>query len=292
MEHKKLTIAYFGGEPIGVPVLNELEKVGIMPSLIVCNPDRPAGRKQILTAPPVKQWAQERNIEVFQPETLKDKGALTPLTETKFDLFVVVAYNKILPTWIIELPKNKTINVHPSLLPLLRGASPIRTAILENMKETGVTIMLMDEKMDHGPILAQETITIPDSQWPIAGKVLDEKLAVAGGQLLAKTIPEWVRGDITPIEQAHENATYCGKIEKEMAELNIDPHNLPTREDAYPTLLKIKAYDGWPIAFFIHAGKRIKITQASLSADGSLVVERVIPEGKSEMSFDSFVRSL
>jgi len=145
-----LNFAYFGGEPLGVPVLETLKATGFVPNLIVASPDRPAGRKHELTPPPVKIWAEANNIPVFQPESLKERDALTPLTKETFDLFVVVAYNKILPKWLLELPVHKTINLHPSLLPLYRGASPIRSAILEDNREAvGVSIMLMDKEMDH-----------------------------------------------------------------------------------------------------------------------------------------------
>ncbi len=286
-----LKIAYFGGEPIGVPVLNELEKADIVPSLVVCNPDRYVGRKQILTPPAVKKWAIEKNIKVFQPDDFKDEKEITPLTNQEFDLFVVVAYNKILPLWLIELPTYKTINVHPSLLPLLRGASPIRSTILNNMKENcGVTIMQMDEKMDHGPILSQEKLEIEDENWPMYGTQLDMQLAELGGKLLAKTIPQYISGDIIPQEQKHDLHTHCGKLNRSMGELNIDPHNLPTGESAYETLLKIMAFEGFPGTFFIHKGKRVKIVKAQIVGD-NLCLDRVIPEGKKEIDFKTFINN-
>ena len=151
--NKNLKLVYFGGEPIGVPVLEELEAAGFLPSLIVCNPDRPVGRKQVLTPPPVKIWAEERNIEVFQPENLKPETVGHRMSHSEshseeWDLFVVVAYSQIMPQWLIELPKHKTINMHPSLLPKLRGASPIRSTILEDRRgECGATVIQRDEKM-------------------------------------------------------------------------------------------------------------------------------------------------
>ena len=278
---------FFGGEPLGMPALEALKAAQLLPTLIVANPDRPVGRKQVLTPPPVKTWADKHGIPTLQPESYKDRAALAPLTETSFDLFVVVAYNHILPQWLIELPQHQTINLHPSLLPKWRGASPIRSAILADERVTGVTIMLLDTKMDHGPILSQEVIEIPASDWPMAGPKLDTKLAEHGAALLAATISEWVAGTIEPQEQDHEAATYCGKITKDMAELPFDPFNLPQGEAAHQTLLKIQAYAGWPVAFFIHEGKRYKITAAHRAADGRLVIDSVIPEGKKEMSFTS-----
>ena len=181
---KKTKIAFFGGEPLGLPALQALCNTGLKPSLVVCNPDRQSGRGLELQAPKIKLWAETQGIEVFQPTSYKDKSALTSLTETDWDLFVVVAYNFILPKWFLELPKHGVINVHPSLLPKLRGASPIRTAILENLRaEVGVSIMLMDEKMDHGPLLTQVPLALND--WPIEGPMLDDMLGQIGGEILS-----------------------------------------------------------------------------------------------------------
>jgi len=282
-----IKIAYFGGEPLGVPVLEVLKQANLLPELIVASPDRPAGRKLQLTPPPVKTWAEVNDIEVIQPETIpKKREDLGRLTSENWDLFVVVAYNKILPQWFIDLPKYKTINVHPSLLPKLRGASPIRSSILQDLRDgCGVSVMLLDEKMDHGPILAQEKLPIPRELWPIAGPTLDEQLAKLGGELLAKTIPQWIAGKIVSDEQDHTQATYCGKITKDLAELIINPYSLPHGQEAYGLFLKIQAYAGWPTAFFKYDNKRYKITGAHLSGDGQLVIESVIPEGKNETPF-------
>jgi methionyl-tRNA formyltransferase len=148
--------------------------------------------------------------------------------------------------------------------------------------------MLMDEKMDHGPILVQHKYT---GTIPVAGTVLDEVLAKEGGQMLTVVIPKWIQGDIEPQPQTHDDATICGKIEKQDAELSIDPQRLPTGTDAYDMLLKIHAYEGWPGAFFFHNGKRIKITSACIEND-MLVLKRVVPEGKKEMTYDAFLTSI
>src|SRR5690606_9907825 len=140
------------------------------------------------------------------------------LITEEWDLFVVFAYGLIMPKWLIELPKFGTLNIHPSLLPKLRGASPIRTSLLQNMEDMGVTIMLMDERMDHGPIVAQMPLSLPE---PVPGRKLDFTLAKMGGDLLVDTIPKWIKGEITPQEQDHANATYASKITKEMGELTL-----------------------------------------------------------------------
>lgn len=285
----KIKFAYFGGEPLGVPVLEELKAADLLPSLIVCNPDRPSGRGQQLTPPPVKVWAEENRIEIFQPTNYKDDISKTRLEAEDWDVFVVVAYNFILPEWLLQLPKHQTLNVHPSLLPKLRGASPIRTAILEDLREdVGVTVMLLDSEMDHGPILDQEQILIADENWPLPGPELDTLLAKAGGELLAEILPAWVTGKLSPQEQDHNLATYCTRFEKGQNELAIDPHHLPSGETAWKMWLKINAFAGIGDTYFVHNQKRIKIKQAAF-AENSLHLLRVIPEGKKEIDFRDFI---
>ena len=288
-----MKIVFFGGEPLGVPVLKKLQQAGTVPTLVVCNPDRHSGRGLQLTKPPVKVWAEENEIEVFQPSSYKDIVNLERLTEDDWDLFVVVAYNFILPEWLLKIPKHGVINVHPSLLPKLRGASPIRTAIMEDKREEiGVTIMLMDEKMDHGPILNQATFPISNQSWPLSGPELDQALAELGGELLAITIPAWLAGKIKPQAQDHDEATYTTRLTKDQAELPIDLTNLPSGEIAWKLFLKIKAFTGIGDTFFIHQGKRIKVKAATLSGSGQLEIISVVPEGKKETSFTSYLHSL
>ena len=285
-----MKIAFFGTPNIAVIVLNELKSAGILPSLIVSNPDAPIGRKQILTPPPVVAWAKNENITILQPDTLKNADTLALLTDEEWDMFIVVAYGKILPQWLIDKPKFGTLNVHPSLLPKLRGASPIRSAILTDQKNTGVTIMLMDDKMDHGPILMQSTTDTSAYEWPIDGQILDQIMAKQGGEMLATVIPKYISGEIKPSEQDHTQATFCTKISKEMSELQINPYHLPNGKEAYENLLKIRAFSGWPETFFIHEGKRIKIKAACLTETGRLSITRIIPEGKSEMDFGTYFK--
>ncbi len=286
--NNKPRFAFFGTPDIAVYVLEELEQAGFVPTLVVTNPDRPLGRKQILTSPPVKVWAQERDISVFQPESLKNKDLLAPLTHHAFDLFIVAAYGALIPSWLLTLPTHGVLNVHPSPLPKLRGASPIRSAILEDMRQTGVTIMQMDAELDHGPIVAQMDAAIDPTLWPMRGRQLDRLMMHQGGALLADILPRYMNGELTPSPQDHESATFCHKITKEMSELALDPYNLPTGKEAYQMLLKIRAFDGWPETFFIHSGQRIKIKDAELALDGKLVPTRIVPEGKKEMDFEAY----
>jgi methionyl-tRNA formyltransferase len=158
---------FFGTPEISVYFLEKLKELGFLFDLIITNPDKPVGRKQILTPPPVKKWAEKNNIDFLQPEKidndffkeLERRGFAAP---QKNNFFFVLAYNKILPKKLLEIPSLGVVNLHPSLLPKYRGPSPIISAILDDQKETGFSLMLLDEKMDHGPILAQEKIKIDE----------------------------------------------------------------------------------------------------------------------------------
>lgn len=283
-----MKFAFFGTPEIAVTALDEMATFGLSPHLIVTNPDAPVGRKQLITPPPTKVWACAHGIPVFQPPSLKNREELLPLTSEEWDFFVVFAYGKLIPEWVIDLPRHKTINAHPSLLPKLRGASPIRSTLLSDLSACGVTIMLMDKELDHGPILYQQPVELYNH--PIPGRELDRILSLIAGDLLVHVMRELVAGTLTPTPQNHAAATFCTKITKEMAHLPLDPYHLPTGERARALYQKICAFDGWPEAFFIHEGKRFKIKSASLSEDGQLHIKRIVPEGKTETDFKSYFR--
>lgn len=287
----KPNIAFFGGEPLGTPALKALLDAGIRPDLVICSPDRPAGRGHKLTAPQVKKLAEAHNIPTYQPASYKDDAVKTYLTSESWDLFIVVAYNFILPNWLLDLPARGSLNLHPSLLPALRGASPIRSAILQDEPENlGVSVMLLDEEMDHGPVLTQKPFT--PNEWPMRGLELDVELAELGSALLANTIPKWLRSDLQPTEQNHDKATYTKRFKKGDNEISLDPTNLPTGTAAKKTLSKIYAWHGIGDTFFIHKGTRVKIKDATLEKSGALHLLTVIPENKQPMSFSSYLQSL
>jgi methionyl-tRNA formyltransferase len=285
MENKNVKFAYFGSSEFAVDVLDELREKNFVPNLVITTPDKPQGRKLVLTSSPVKVWALEQNIQVLQPEKL-NADFIYNLRSKNYDLFIVASYGKIIPKEVLEVPKHGTLNVHPSLLPHLRGASPIESAILGDDGVTGVTIMLMDEKMDHGPIVAQE-IYEPE-EWPPKASKLEKKLAKLGGTLLAEVIPDWMEGNIDAQEQDHNVATYTQKISKENA--LIDP-----KKNAYNNLLKIRAYDTWPRAytFIDKAGRSVRVVMTEAHVEkGKLILDKVIPEGKKEMRWKDFERNL
>jgi len=283
-----LNIAFFGTPELARIVLEELAQAGIRPTLVVTNPDALVGRQAVMTAPPAKVWALENDIPVIQPASLRDATTLLEFTSQPWDLFIVAAYGKLIPQWLLDIPTHGTLNVHPSLLPKLRGASPIRSAIVQNIRNTGVSIMVLDAELDHGPIVVQMNTEISAEKWPVPGLILEEGMAHQGGALLASNIPNYISGKLSPVAQNHDEATFCTKIEKRMSELQIDPHHLPTGSDAYQMLLKIRAYDGWPETFFRHDGKRIKIKHANLAVDSTLLITRIVAEGKNEMDWGSY----
>ncbi|MFA6158175.1 MAG: methionyl-tRNA formyltransferase [Candidatus Paceibacterota bacterium] len=272
-------IAFFGTPDRAVIALDQLKHAGTMPALIVTQPDRPQGRKLVMTAPLAKSWAIENNISVLQPDNLADEAFLSILRAGDFDAFVVVAYGKILRKAVLDIPKHGCLNLHASLLPRLRGSSPIETAILRDERKTGVTIILMDELMDHGPILAQKVVE--PATWPISTSELATLLVTEGGRLMAETLPRWIDGSIKAQGQNHAEATVTKKIIKEdgLMDLSADP---------YQNLLKYNAYKGWPSSFFFREmnGKstRIVITEATLE-DGKFIIKKVIPEGRKEISW-------
>lgn len=286
MQNKDIRCAFFGGEPLAVPVLEAIQEVGIIPKLIITNPDRKSGRSQEITSPPAKEWAQKHNIPVYQQESFKKQGVHPLLEDSSWDVFLVAAYPMILPAWLIDTPRRGTLNLHPSLLPKLRGPSPIRSAILEDMRETGVSIMHMDAKMDHGPIVAQEKIVIDPHMWPIRGRALDHILATHGANLFARIILPWVDDQVSTAPQQHSEATYTKKFVKADGYVDIS-------DNPYKNLLKIRAFDGWPGTFFMHKTQtgeiRVKITDAELTPTGTLRLLKVIPEGKPEMDYTDFM---
>ncbi len=283
---QKIKLIFMGTPDFAVPFLESLlvaENFDV--AAVVTQPDRPSGRKQVLTPPPIKVLAQKNQLKIFQPEKLKNNPAITgELKKISPDLIIVVAFGQIIPPDILALPRRGAINVHPSLLPLYRGASPLPAAILNGDSKSGVTIMLMDEQMDHGPVVAQESLDISDI--PKASE-LGERLARLGGDMLVGLIPKWVAGNLKACEQDHASATHCGKITKEDGLINL-------ADDPEKNYRKIRAFDEWPRAYFFSERKgqkiRVVVKDARLE-DGKLVITRVLPEGKKETDYADFQRS-
>ena len=324
--NNELRFAYFGTPEFAAIILDELLEKGFTPALIITQPDKPKGRKLVLTPSEVRAWGDARSVKVLTPAKMRDEDFLAELRAANCELFIVAAYGKILPKEILDMPRYGVLNVHPSLLPRFRGSSPIESAILSDETSTGVTIMQLDEETDHGPVLAQRERII--NNWPPRGSELTRDLAHFGGSLLADIIPEWMNG-LKAFPQDHSRATFTKKISKEDGLLQLDS-NLAryckssaiggntkvwtdgVSEKAYdstssrPTegtpssvqsdeLLykKIRALDDWPGTYFFAKknGKdiRIKVTDAKLDG-GKLEILKVIPEGRKEMPYADFLR--
>lgn len=218
-------IIFFGTSEFAVPILETLFKHGYKIPAVITRPDAPAGRKKILTPPPVKGWIQSyklgitnQELRILQPQRLKEnKEFIQQLRALNPELFVVAAYGKIIPKEMLEIPEYGALNIHPSLLPKYRGPTPIQNAILNGDTETGVTIMLMDEEMDHGDIIA--TIRHQLSTINYYPEIHNE-LAQLGAQLLIENLPKWIEGEIKPKEQDHTKATYTKKFSREDGKIN------------------------------------------------------------------------
>ena len=277
----KLNFTFWGTPDVASDTLEILKGAGFLPSLIITAPDKPKGRKLLVAPPPVKVWAQNNNVPFMQPENLN----LEDFSEEKMmDFSLVVAYGKIIPEVILNLPKFGSINVHYSLLPKYRGASPVETAILNGDPETGVTIQKMAYEMDAGNILAQEkTEILPEETAP----ELRKRLIKLGAELLIKILPDFAIGKLKPVPQDESRATYSHKIKKEdgLIDLNNDPVKNYNR---------FRAYAHWPRTFFLARrslggggfkdGKRKIITDASLE-NGKFVIKKIIPEGGKEVEY-------
>jgi len=283
-KNRNLKFVFFGTPEVASETLEILKEHDYLPSLIVTAPDKPKGRKMVITPPPVKVWALNQsklgsgqaleNIPILQPEKLDDKFFFQ-LSTFNFQLFIVVAYGKIMPEKLINLPKMGSINIHYSLLPKYRGASPVESAILLGETETGVSIQKMEYKMDSGPILASEkTIINPDEKAP----ELRERLIKIGGELLVKILPDFIEGKIKLIPQDETRATFCKKIKKEDGLIDLNDNPIKNYN-------KFRAYTTWPRTYFLKEGKRIIITDAKLE-NGVFEILKVIPENGKEIKYN------
>ena len=249
-----MKIVFMGTPDYAVATLERLIEKGHEVAAVFAQPDKKVGRKQILTPPPVKVCAMENGIPVFQPETLRDGKAEEILRGIAPDVIVVVAYGKILPKGILNIARFGCVNGHASLLPKYRGASPIQWCIVCGEEETGVSTMLMDEGMDTGDILKTEKVKIGENE---TAEELFERLSVISADLMVSTLDALEKGDITPVKQNEQEATYAPIIKKEMALLDFSK----TAKEIHNA---IRGYYSWPCAYFFLNGKRIKVISASV----------------------------
>ncbi len=297
-----------GTPEFGAIILEKLAQSEFKPILVVTETDKPVGRKQILTPPPVKVIAKKYNIAVLQAEKILDTKY--KIQNTKPDFIVVAAYGQILPKEILEIPKYGCLNIHPSLLPKYRGPSPIQYAILNGDEETGVTIIKMTEKVDAGGIIANEKFKMKNEK--LTYGELHNKLAELGAKLLIETMPKWIKEEIKPKPQDESKATYTKIIKKEDGKIDW-------QKSAQELERQIRAFELWPGAFTFWQKNdkllRIKILMARVlvtsdlttypvgktliapqnelciqTGKGFLIVEKLQLEGKKEMSSEEFLR--
>ena len=273
MQENSKKIIFLGTPELSVTILKSLLKAGYEIPLVITSPDKPVGRKQVLTPSAVKSFALENGLNVITPEKLGG-DALEEITNSGAELGIVVAYGHIIPEKVIDSLPKRFLNIHYSLLPEFRGASPVEQSILSGQKETGVTIQKLVFKLDAGPIVAVEKFAL-DNQ--ITTPELKDKLTEIGAELLIKILPDYFEGKIVPTEQDESKATHCKKISKADGEIKLSDSD----ESKWT---KYRGYFGWPgIFYFNEEGQRVKITEA-IFENGKFIIKKIIPEGKKEIS--------
>ena len=269
---------FFGTPEFASIILQGLIDAGIAPVGLVCNPNKPVGRKKIITAPPTKEVALKYGIEVFQPETKNDLVALSPTLAAKADFAVVAAYAKIIPQDVIDQFKLGIIGVHPSLLPKFRGPSPIQSAILSGEETTGTTLFMLAKGVDDGLVLQQGEINIEDKNY----ETLIKDLAEFSLQLLIKILPDFNSGKTTPTSQDESMASFTSFFEADAGLVKDSDLNDALRGDKEKSLKiwrMIRALNPEPGVYTFLNGKRTKLLAARIDGD-RLVLERIQKDGK------------
>ncbi len=268
---------FFGTPDFASIILKDLITRGYAPLAVVTNPDRPVGRKQVITPSPVKTLALENGIKVLTPGSLKGEEIQKELEAIGADIFILAAYGKIIPGPVLEIPQNGVVCVHPSLLPKLRGATPVQNAILQGFKETGVTLFQMDKEIDHGPILLQEKTEIRAEE---NTESLLERLAGVSARMVAELLDNFSK--LEPIPQNHAEATFTRKLETSDAfieEINLQRAETGGGEITYILDRKIHAFYPEPGAWTMRDGKRVKLLDSEV-IDGKLRLKVIQIEGK------------
>jgi methionyl-tRNA formyltransferase len=248
----KLRIVFVGSPEFAVPSLEQLVFNSFKVVAVYTQPDRAAGRGRALVPPPIKTVAINMGLKVVQPESLRTEEAIAQLAEFKPDVIVVCAYGQILTQAILDIPPRQCINVHFSLLPRHRGASPVMSAILAGDEFTGVSIQLVRKKLDTGPVLARAAVAVApqDNTGTLTGK-----LAMVGANLLLEALIGWLRGEIEPLPQNDNESSYFSQVKKEAGEIDW---NLP----ALTIWRRVRAFNPWPGCYTTWRGKQVKIIEA------------------------------
>ena len=297
-----MKIVFFGTPEFAMPNLEALYHSKDMEILsVVTQPDKPQGRKKILTPPPVKILAKELNLKIIQPKNKKELiNALSTLEKANF--FVVIAFGMILPQEVLSMPKYGAINVHASLLPKYRGASPIQESLLNGDIETGISVIKIDQELDHGDIFLIKRLNIEKND---NFATLSVKLALLSSNLLPHLLHDIAGSHLSPIHQDHQKATYCHKITKEDGKINFS-------SSAEEIKNMINAYTPWPGVYTEFAGKKLKIISTEISDEkiqpgefkienkilkigtkkGALIPTKLQPEGKKVMDAKAFINGI
>ncbi|CCF14825.1 methionyl-tRNA formyltransferase [Brevibacillus sp. 7WMA2] len=302
---KDTRILFMGTPDFATQSLEALITNGYQVVGVVTQPDRPVGRKRVLTPPPVKELALRHGLPVYQPEKIRESESVqSVLDATRPDLIVTAAYGQILPVSLLEAPKHGCINIHASLLPKYRGGAPIHASIINGEKETGVTIMYMVQALDAGDMISK--VIVPIEERDTAASMF-EKLATAGADLLIETLPKLLKGEITPEPQNHEEATFAPNIKRENERLDWN-------KSAREIYNQVRGMNSWPVAFTTFEGKVWKVWWAEVvelagqlatpgtiigrtedgliiaCGAGSIILKEIQPEGKKRMSVYDFLR--
>ncbi len=293
-----MKVLFMGTPDFAVACLESLIKAKYDVCAVFTQPDKPRGRKMIMTPPDVKVCALENNLPVYQPDTLRDGDAFEIIKSYAPDVIVVAAYGKILPKEIIDYPKYGCINVHGSILPKYRGAAPIQWSVINGDKETGVTTMLMGEGLDTGDMLLikKTPISIDDT----ASSVFD-RLAILGGELIVETLEKAEKGELNPVKQDDSLSTYAPMLDKSISEINWNTDSLSIHN-------LIRGLYSWPIAQTKFFGKKLKIYKSNISdlkgdvgevvslepltvacKEGAVEILELQLEGKKRMDYKSFL---
>ncbi|MDV7763210.1 methionyl-tRNA formyltransferase [Peribacillus sp. CSMR9] len=270
-------IIFMGTPDFSVPVLKRIIDEGYDVIAVVTQPDRPVGRKKVLTPPPVKVEAEKQGIPVYQPEKIREQEELEKIIALNPDLVVTAAFGQILPNELLDAPKYGCINVHASLLPELRGGAPIHYSILQGKEKTGITIMYMAEKLDAGDILTQAEVAIGEED---NVGTLHDKLSKIGSDLLAETLPKLLNGGLQAIKQDENRATFAPNIKR--SEEKID-----WTKSGEVIYNQVRGLNPWPVAYTTLDGSTLKIWQAKKREEGN----RAVPGTVIEVRNDGFIVS-
>lgn len=301
-----MKIIYMGTPDFAVAPLEAILKAGHEVTAVVTQPDRQKGRGREVQYSPVKECALSYGIPVLQPLKIKEKDAVEELRKYPADIFVVAAFGQLLSEEILNMPRLGCINIHASLLPAYRGAAPIQWCVINGEEKTGVTIMQMAKGMDTGDILLQKEVVLDEKE---TGGSLFDRLMETGAELIVEVLPKIEAGELTPVVQKEELATYAGKITKDMG-------NIDFAKSAVTIERLIRGLNPWPSAFTHYKGKILKIWEADVvsecanaenpvpgtviamdkesftlaTGEGALRIRSLQPEGKKRMSCAEFMR--